>query len=687
MTSDFDAFNFDFGEGPDYFGEDEQPPQNNPEPSGVDNDEAVLAALEEVIEAEAAAIEVEQEYETLNSEAGGIQAQINELKNQLHRLEKHKNAVDNKLFTIRNRKRRHEQAIEAAKAKERVARENYERRIRAKQRISEFDEKAKQFAWYNGVPNESGGIDKILPHQWDGAVYLSTYRRAILADTMGTGKTLTSIATMDLSEAKRVLIVTPADVTSNFLREMNRWAPHRPSINLKGKDKKSRHMLMDMIQSMDTFTIVINYEIWRRDKNFLDKLVDLQFDTVIMDEAHIMKGVRTDAYEGMKMLVHAKNQCPQCGGLLNWRMHNKSCPDCGWDPYENDIPRDENDIDGRCSAVNVIPMTGSPILNSPEDLYTLLNLVDPVNFYNKNTFLNNYAMTDYNGKWTFRPGGQESLLKSLSGKFLARTMEDAGVILPEQKPIRHEIDLDKEQYPLQARTIEQLAKHAAIMLSDGRTMPVMATIAMITRQRQANVWPGGIRLTDPETGEIVFDVSEEVRESAKLDKAFDMIAELVEEGNRVAVFSQFKTGLAQLENMLEGSTIKAVRYDGDTPNSIREQVKTNFDVSRGEPKKWDVVLANYKTGGVGLNFTACTHMIIIDQEWNPGKIEQAYRRIHRIGQTKQTFVHILHLNKTIDTWHQALIDAKQDMVSGFNDKQQDLQAEYLKAIKSGEITG
>jgi hypothetical protein len=65
-------------------------------------------------------------------------------------------------------------------------------------------------------------------------------------------------------------------------------------------------------------------------------------------------------------------------------------------------------------------------------------------------------------------------------------------------------------------------------------------------------------------------------------------------------------------------------YDGDTPESIREQVKADFNrsVVGDGPYKWQVVLANYKTGGVGLNFTAATQMIILDEEWNPGKEEQ-----------------------------------------------------------------
>ena len=94
------------------------------------------------------------------------------------------------------------------------------------------------------------------------------------------------------------------------------------------------------------------------------------------------------------------------------------------------------------------------------------------------------------------------------------------------------------------------------------------------------------------------------------------------------------------------------------------------------------MLCNYKTGGVGLNFTGATQMIILDEEWNAGKSDQAFNRIDRIGQTEETTVHILRLEKTIDEWMAKLIESKRDMVEGFENKA-DLQAELLKALQEG----
>ena len=97
------------------------------------------------------------------------------------------------------------------------------------------------------------------------------------------------------------------------------------------------------------------------------------------------------------------------------------------------------------------------------------------------------------------------------------------------------------------------------------------------------------------------------------------------------------------------------------------------------------MLANYKSGGVGLNFNAATETIVIDEEWNPGKADQAFGRTDRLGQTEHTNVHILRLMRTIDTWMVALNDEKKDLIAGFNESVEPINGRLLDAMKNGEI--
>ena len=552
-------------------------------------------------------------------------------------------------------------------------------------------------------------------HQIEGGKYLAANRRVILGDKMGLGKSLTSLIACDMLQAQRVLIIVPDDIVSNFVHEVYKWAPHRRVLQLGKKTKDERAALIDLLPFLTSYVVVVNYSAWRKDNKLIDDLIAVRFDTIIMDEAHTIKETTTNAYRGCKKIVLAENQCPECKGpihptkagasdyigprqYVNYLACNN--PGCGWD-QNKDIRDGLNRNFGYLrSAVNVFPMTGTPILNKPTDLFALLSLIDPENFNAKYTFEADYCTKDYySGKVIFRTGGMESLVKRLSGRWLARDRQSAGVVLPKQEVIQHELVLDPLMYPQQYKIIKQLSKYASIILeSSGKQLTNMATITVILRKRQANVWPGGITMKDPVTGDVMFDVSEEVNESIKVDWCIDPagvghIPDFTADGNmalgdRVVVFSQFKPPLIELEKRLNAVGISVVRFDGDTPNSVKEEIKKDFDRSRcnepGYEKKWQVVLANYRVGGQGLNLNDATQMILLDSEWNPGKRDQAEARMDRIGQTEESIVHKLSVEHTIDTWLDTLVTDKEGMVEGFEASANLAQA-LLEAIRNDEM--
>jgi len=525
-------------------------------------------------------------------------------------------------------------------------------------------------------------------------------------------------------QAQRVLVIVPDDVVSNFVREIEHWAPHRFMVTLGKETKQYRDFVMtNMLASLDSYMVVINYSAWRKDKSFLDSLVRLKFDTVIMDEAHSIKTTTTSAYKGCEKLILTDNMCPDCGGNLqtvtfnaNVRravMNNPDLPynmqmfarshtfykKCVSDKYTVPTAVEDNDNLTGCgwselvdltkevkrkfgemrSVKNVFPMTGTVILNKPTDIFALLSLIDPEHFSDKWDFENTYCTKNWDNRLVFKSGGLERLTKSLSGKYIGRDRHSAGVVLPKQEVIIHDIEIDPNEYPKQYKVIQDLTRKAMIMLESGKTMPIFAMIALITRKRQANVWPAGIEIKDPETGIVLFSVGDDVRESIKLDKICDangdgMIDDFtgggdMTNGDRVVVFSQFKGPLAELERRIDKAGIKVVRYDGDTPDYLRNEIQMDFDRkfcdAEGYEKKWQVCLANYKTGGMGLNFNGARQIIILDEEWNAGKRDQAYGRIDRMGQTEENNVHVLRLQRTIDIWMSSLIQQKEEMVEGF----------------------
>jgi SNF2 family DNA or RNA helicase len=324
------------------------------------------------------------------------------------------------------------------------------------------------------------------------------------------------------------------------------------------------------------------------------------------------------------------------------------------------------------------------------DIYALLHLCDPVLFARKSQFLQSFCIQNYNsGKIEFRDGQLENLRPLIAGRFIARTREDAGIVLPTQRKHIVRVDLDPNEYQKQYSIVRQLSERAQIMLDSGEQMTIMHLIALITRKRQANVWPAGIELKNSD-GEVIFSVGDEVRESVKFDSALEYIMQIHAEGRRQVVFSQFSTALVAFSEILKSKGLRVAVLTGATPRQERQEIKDNFYEARGEVPRWDILLCNYKTGGTGLNLTSATATHIIDEEWNPGKRDQAYARTDRIGQELENDVYIYRIPASIDTWMSNTIHRKEQMVSAFQDTMGDDKAEMTadslsEAMRTGEI--
>lgn len=654
---------------------------------------------------------------------------------QIRELSEEKEKLNVSLFDERRRKKELERQVGIIESLLRQALENERQRKEFIDNAARFDDLTSTYHWREFA----------FTHQIEGAKHLAAAKRAILGDKMGLGKTLTSLIACDMLQSQKILVVVPDDVVSNFVREVQHWAPHRTVLMFGKQSKIARNMAIDMLKNMAEFTVVVNYSAWRKDSSLLDRFVSLRFDTVILDEAHTIKEVSTNAYKGCARLILAENSCPKCRGAIqqlhttedieiNLRESSIYRPSrtywaciggataspviiksdrakailslgCGWNEIVDIIANVDREFGEKRSVRNLFTMTGTPILNKPTELYSMLSLIDPVGYPDKNKFAAAYCQQDFQGKWVFKPGGLNRLVTELSGKYIARDAKTAGVVIPKQDIIIHSIEMDAELYPAQAKVMKDLTTQAMIILSSGAKLPILHVIELILRKRQANVWPAGISIKD-EDGIVVFSVGDDVTESIKLDRVCTpadrtesgdpegLIPDFTGNGDftngeRVVVFSQFKGPLKGLETRLKDAGISVIRFDGDTPQQIRDQIKIDFDrkfcEAPGYEPKWQVVLCNYRTGGVGLNFTAATQTIFLDEEWNPGKADQAMNRTHRIGQTEETTVHILRIENSIDSWMANLIESKRSMIDGF-ESEIDLQASLLKSMSDGDLS-
>jgi SNF2 family DNA or RNA helicase len=159
--------------------------------------------------------------------------------------------------------------------------------------------------------------------------------------------------------------------------------------------------------------------------------------------------------------------------------------------------------------------------------------------------------------------------------------------------------------------------------------------------------------------------AQKVKESAKLELLMDLLPEMIEEGRRVLLFSQFTSMLAIIEESVTAKKIPYVLLTGDTRDRATP-VKTFQD------REVPLFLISLKAGGTGLNLTAADTVIHYDPWWNPAVENQATDRAHRIGQDKKVFVYKLMTVGTVEEKIGAMQARKRELVEGLlNEERRD----------------
>ncbi len=557
------------------------------------------------------------------------------------------------------------------------------------------------YGWYEGI----------FDHQLEAIEFGAAARRLVLGDEPGLGKTRSAIGWLDAVDARKVILVAPGEVAEQFSAELQELAEHRTVIDFRSVAPDIRKQRQARLLASDEAVAVFNYEAFRDTvTGLMGDLLAWRADTLISDEAHQFRNSETAIFKHMQTLIATDVYCGSCRREVARLLHQEydergkkkgpaikvPCEHCGWkkgEPVEGvTYARKLDEYLSTKSIQNVMLLTGTPLLNAPDELYALFNLVRPDLFPRLDTFRRTFTYADSAGHRYFTQKGLDNLREMIKPTYLARTKAEVrlpdGRTLEESMPDReiHDVmvPIEYDEYPQQRTVIDQIRKFSQIQLSSGQTLPIMEQLALITRQRQANVFPGGIEVTelDLETGEkrVVFTTADDIDEAAKMDSIIEHAEQHPDE--RQVVFSQFSTALIELERRFKAAGYRVVRLDGSTPKKLRSEIKSNFYKAKGERAKWDVVLVNYKTGGAGLNLTSCTVTHLMDSEWNPGNEDQALHRTYRIGQDQETVVYRYLTPKTIDIRIEAIKRRKRSLVEAF----QRGEIETLRFNKKQEIT-
>ena len=243
----------------------------------------------------------------------------------------------------------------------------------------------------------------------------------------------------------------------------------------------------------------------------------------------------------------------------------------------------------------------------------------------------------------------ELLAQRVRPFILRRRKQDVATELPSKTEVIRRVQLQGQQRALyESVRVAADAQVKRVLLKQSFAGAQIAILDALLKLRQVCCDPQLVKGT----------VIPPTMERAKMALLCDMLPELVREGRRVLVFSQFTEMLGLLRNELDTLALPYFMLTGDTPVSERGPL-----VRRFQALEVPIMLLSLKAGGVGLNLTAADTVIHVDPWWNPAVERQATDRAHRIGQTKVVNAYRLVAAGTIEEKILQLKAKKRELVA------------------------
>jgi SNF2 family DNA or RNA helicase len=400
----------------------------------------------------------------------------------------------------------------------------------------------------------------LYPYQMSGALFLAYRGRSILGDDMGLGKTVQTLAAVELLAkergVERVLVVSPASVKYQWEGEIRKFTD-RPVQVIDGSTKIRR-----VLYGQPTFYRLINYEVVLRD---LEALNAWQPDLIVLDEAQRIK---------------------------NW---------------ESKISRAVKKLRSHYAIV----LTGTPLENKLEELYSIVQFVDDRRLGPAFQFLYDHRVIDPTGKLVgYR--NLNRIREKLEPILLRRTRQEVLSQLPARTDSTVFVELSDAQkgpYAEQQTTLARLlAKKYLTEIDRRRILCCLANLRMLC--------------------DSTYLLDKTTNVSPKLDEFTELMGELATEGgHKVVVFSQWEMMLRKAAEVLERLGIGYALLHGGVPGRQRKDLMDRF---RDDPEC--KAFLSTDAGGTGLNLQAADTVINLEVPWNPAVLEQRIARVHRLGQ-------------------------------------------------------
>ena len=481
----------------------------------------------------------------------------------------------------------------------------------------------KELRSFDGVepaPQPAGFVGHLRDYQRDGLGWMDFLRRfsfgGCLADDMGVGKTAQVLALLETRRVSR----TAGEQLGPSLAVVPR------SLVFNWIEEAARFTpqlrVLDhtgQSRSCDNFSA---YDLILTTYGTLRRdvlsLKEVEFDYVILDEAQAIKNASTESAKAARLL----------------------------------------------RAAHRLALSGTPVENHLGELWSLFEYLNP-------GMLGSASVFKLTGTATRAPDDETRrlLAHALRPFILRRTKSQVARELPPKTEQTVHCEMDSVQRQL----YNELRQHYREALlkrieTEGLAKSKIMVLEALLRLRQAACHPG---LLDPKRrGE----------PSAKLVTLIESLREVIDEGHKALVFSQFTSLLSIVRDRLKDEKIPHEYLDGSTRD--RQTRVERFQNDSGCP----LFLISLKAGGLGLNLTAAEYVFLLDPWWNPAVEAQAMDRAHRIGQTKQVFAYRLIARDTVEEKVLELQKTKRDLAAAIigsdNSLIRDLRREDLELLLS-----
>jgi len=429
------------------------------------------------------------------------------------------------------------------------------------------------------------------------------------------------------------LVIAPTSVVPNWIDEACRFAPTLNVLHYVGAPG-DREALLEDLEALDL--VVVTYGLIQND---IERFAQLDWSTLVLDEAHAIKNAATRRARAVKSL----------------------------------------------KAEFRLATTGTPIQNNLMDLHSLFGFLNP-------GLLGSAAK--YKAKFVLpierdADADTSARLRRLITPFVLRRTKTEVL---DDLPSRTEITLNVELSEDEATLYEALRTRALAELEDLDTKT--------PKQREQEKAEKGLVQEVNKSGEQHVQVLAHLtklrlacchpllvqdtwtKSSAKLQVFAQTLEELLAGGHKVLVFSQFVSHLKLIEQYLIDAQVHYQYLDGSTPQNTRAKRIREFQSGEG-----DVFLISLKAGGTGLNLTAADYVIHMDPWWNPAVEDQASDRAHRIGQTRPVTIYRMVAQGTIEEQivelHRDKRDLADQLLSGADTASRLSTSELLALLREG----